>query len=313
MLGVSVLLHPWMMPFVVIASVVWLLERDSIDRAKHASSLLLGALIPIIMLGIYNFETTGSPVRNVYTALGHQRSFTGLHFGSFFLFYAASLAIFPLAGWAIFSPRLAGGWTLPIASASVLMLASLYYYRDGLNISSAQVESLRALLAGAIPGQRFLLPVEMVACIPAARLLDSYSASVPGRLKNFARPLVLVGFVAGFAMLSAAHQNYLRAHAAVQATLCHGLPGDASVTVSEELLKEMGPDCKVYEHVVKAEPEETPSPDSFVAWLGTPETRPPEQWIEKRESKMFQFRSWIWNRDLWIAQPQSGEKAANAA
>jgi hypothetical protein len=34
--------------------------------------------------------------------LGHQRSFTGDQFGSFFFFYTASLGIFPLAGWAIF-------------------------------------------------------------------------------------------------------------------------------------------------------------------------------------------------------------------
>ncbi|MDO8431601.1 MAG: hypothetical protein Q7S58_04240 [Candidatus Binatus sp.] len=303
MLGASVLLHPWMMPFVAVASAVWLLERSSVDMAQNLRRLLAGALLPILMMGIYNFETTGSPFRNVYTMLGHQRSFTGLHFTSYFMFYVASLAIFPLAGWAVFSPRLAGGWALPIASATALILAALYYYRDGLNISSAQVGSVKALLAGAIPGQRFIIPISMVACIPAARLLDSFSVSAPDWIANWARPFALAGFVSGFALLSAAHQSYLRAHAAVQAALCQTVPANAPVTVSDELLKEMGPDCKVYERVVGGTDGQTPAANAYVAWLGTPGERPPARWIEKREAKTFQLRSWIWNRDLWIARP----------
>jgi hypothetical protein len=189
----------------------------------------------------------------------------------------------------------------------------MYYYRDGLNISSAQIGNLRALLAGAIPGQRFLLPVEMAACIPAARLLNSFSASVSMRLKHYARPLVLAGFVLGFLLLSAAHQSYLRAHAAIQAALCEMLPATALITASDELPKEMGPDCKVYDQVVVGDFEKTPAHDSFVAWLGAPGTRPPARWIEKRDAKTFQIRSWIWNRDLWIAKPQSSESSKGTA
>jgi hypothetical protein len=309
-LGVSVLLHPWMMPLCAVASAVWVLERPRIERTTQASRLLLGALAPIVVLAIYNFETTGSAIRNVYTMLGHQRSFTGEHFGSFFGFYLASLAIFPIAGWAVFSPRIAGGWALPAASATALMLASLYYYRDGLNLSPEQAGSFRALLAGAIPGQRFIIPISMLACIPAARLLDSYSAWAPMWIANCARPVALAGFVAGFALLSGAHQSYLRAHQAVQAALCASVPARVPVTVSDELQKEMGPDCKIYEPVAVGEVGQAPAEGSFVAWLGAPGTLPPAQWIESRDAKKFEIRSWIWNRDLWIAKPQTADTHA---
>ena len=124
--------------------------------------------MPIAMLGSYNFATTGSPFRSVYTLLGHQNSFVGDHFGSYALFYAASLAIFPLAGWVVFSPKWARGWTLPATSAAMVLLASLYYYRDGLNVSASAIHSTMALLAGAIPGQRFLIPVSMVGMHPGS-------------------------------------------------------------------------------------------------------------------------------------------------
>ena len=125
MLGASVLLHPWMGPFAIVSTAVWLLENQRFDLVARASRLIAGALGPIAMLGVYNFATTGSPFRSVYTLLGHQNFFVGEHFGSYLAFYAASLAIFPLAGWVVFSPRWAKGWTIPATSAAMFALASL--------------------------------------------------------------------------------------------------------------------------------------------------------------------------------------------
>ena len=310
-LGASVLLHPWMAPFVAMLSVVWLLERPSVDRIENARWLLAGALGPIVLLALYNFATTGNPVRNVYTMLEHQASFTGSRFLSFFPFYLASLAIFPLAGWAVFSPKWASGWAIPAASATALLLASMYYYRDGLNVSSTQVGSLAAFVAGAIPGQRFLIPVSIVACIPAARFLDSYSEVAPRWVIDCARPLALVGFISGFSLLSAAHQSYLRAHAAVQTALCQAIPASARVTISDEVLKHMAPSCKVFQRVESERADQIPPADSFTVWLGEPGIPPPQKWIAQRESKSFQIRSWIWNRDLWISMPAQASAVTN--
>ncbi len=302
-LGASVLLHPWMGPFVAMLSAVWILERPSVERMVNARWLLAGALGPIVMLAGYNFATTGSPFRSVYTMLDHQASFAGSRFVTFFPFYVASLAIFPLAGWAVFSPKWASGWAIPAGSATALLLASTYYYRDGLNVSSAHVGTLAALLAGAIPGQRFLIPVSMVACVPAARFLNSYFEVAPRWLVEYARPLALVTFILGFSALSAAHQSYLRAHAAVQTVLCQTIPANARVTISDEVLKHMAPNCKVFQRVESGRSDQIPPADSFTVWLGAPGMAPPQQWIAKRDSKSFQIRSWIWNRDLWISRP----------
>ena len=77
MFGASVLMHPWMGPFAVVSATVWLLENWRIDLIERAGRLLAGALVPIAMLAGYNFATTGSPFRSVYTLLGHQNSFVG--------------------------------------------------------------------------------------------------------------------------------------------------------------------------------------------------------------------------------------------
>jgi hypothetical protein len=306
MFGASVLMHPWMGPFAMVSVSVWLLENRRIDPIGRAGRLFVGAIVPIMMLGSYNFATTGSPFRSVYTLMGHQNSFAGDHFVLFLFFYTASLAIFPLAGWVVFLPKWATGWTLPLTSAAMILLASLYYYRDGLNVSASAVQSTTALLAGAIPGQRFLIPVSMVACVPAARFLDARSRSLPLWVFRFARPVALTVFVAGFAVMSTAHSSFLRAHATVQKVLCDTIPADATVAVSDSVLKETAPTCQVFEHVVLTKDSELPRADMYTAWLGAPGTRAPNGWLDNRDAKTFQVRSWIWNRDLIVAAP-SGE------
>jgi hypothetical protein len=304
MLGASVLLHPWMGPFAIVSTAVWLLENQRFDLVASVSRLIAGALAPIAMLGVYNFATTGSPFRSVYTLLGHQNFFVGEHFVSYLTFYAASLAIFPLAGWVVFSPRWAKGWTIPATSATMLALASLYYYRDGLNLSASAVPSTAAFIAGAIPGQRFLIPVSMLACIPAARFLDAKSVGMPRWICDWARPVALTVFVCSFTLMSAAHHSFLRAHAMVQAALCETIPASAPVAISDSVLKEIAPVCHVFELAMPTDDTEVPSPDAYTAWLGAPGAREPDSWLQNRDAKTFQIRSWIWNRDLSVAAPR---------
>jgi hypothetical protein len=304
MLGASVLLHPWMGPFAIVSASVWLLEQGRADFAMRASRLFAGALAPIAMLGGYNFATTGNAFRSVYTMLGHQDSFVGIHFASYFSFYAVSLAIFPLAGWVAFSPKWARGWTIPATSAAMVALASLYYYRDGLNLSASTVQSTAALIAGAIPGQRFIIPVSMVACIPAARFLDAESIKMPRWVRDWARPIALAAFTAGFAVLSIAHDSFLRAHAIVQAALCETIPVNSRIAISDSVLKETAPTCHPFENAVLTEDSTVPPQEAFTAWLGAPGARAPDGWLKDRETKTFQVRSWIWNRDLLIAAPR---------
>ena len=304
MLGGSVLLHPWMGPFAIVSTAVWLLENRRFDLVASASRLIAGALAPVAMLAVYNFATTGSPFRTVYTLLGHQNFFVGEHFVSYFTFYAASLAIFPLAGWVVFSPKWSRGWTIPATSAVMFALASLYYYRDGLNLSAAAVPSTTAFIAGAIPGQRFLIPVSMLACVPAARFLDAQAVRMPQWICNWAKPVALTGFVCSFTLISAAHHSFLRAHAMVQAALCETIPDNAPVAISDSVLKEIAPVCHVFELATPTDDTEVPSPAAYTAWLGAPGAHAPDSWLENREAKTFQIRSWIWNRDLSVAAPR---------
>ncbi|MFZ2061872.1 MAG: hypothetical protein WAU82_12730 [Candidatus Binatus sp.] len=309
MFGASVLMHPWMGPFAIVSAMVWLLENWRIDLIKRAGRLFAGAIVPILMLGSYNFATTGSPFRSVYTLL--YLSFSGSHFLSYSSFYVASLTIFPLSGWVVFSPKWARGWTLPVTSAAVVLLASLYYYRDGLNLSASAVHSTMALIAGAIPGQRFLIPVSMVACVPAARFLDAQSEKMPSWVSRLARPVALAAFIAGFAVMSTAHSSFLRAHATVQKLLCETIPGNAPVAISDGVLKETAPICQVFESAVLTKDSAEPPAEAFIAWLGAPGQHAPDGWLKKRETKTFQIRSWIWSRDLTIGAPLSDSAQGN--
>ena len=59
----------------------------------------------MIALAAYNYATTASALRGGYAINGEAFWFSGEHFASFFPFYVASLAIFPVAGLAALSPR----------------------------------------------------------------------------------------------------------------------------------------------------------------------------------------------------------------
>jgi hypothetical protein len=185
----------------------------------------------------------------------------------------------------------------------MIAAASLYPYRDGL---TSGLSGAAALIAGAIPGQRFLLPVSVVACVPAARWLSSRlplpAASWPAAL----RAVALAVFVVGFASLSALHQSYLRAHAKVQTALATALPAGAIVAESDQgdILKELAP---VYELVEYHRDDSSGANGqlrgAYHVWMGEPGEAPPASITASPRTEMVPARSWVWKRDLWIAWP----------
>jgi hypothetical protein len=314
--GASVLLHLWMAPMAVVFAAIWLCERGWRLFWRDSAAIALGAAPCIVALAAYNYLTVGSPFRDVYVITGQQYNFSGTHFFPFAVFYLGSLALFPLGGWAVLSSRWSRGWALPTTAAAMLALASLYSYRDGLNVGSARVGMLVGLVAGLIPGQRFLLPVSMLACLPAARFLDARLSEAARGWRHLLPWGALAVFTAGFLALSAAHEAYLDAHAEAQRVLARALPADAEIVIGSEmagddLVKEFAPIGKIHGRV-NFGGLDAPAPGAYVSYLARPGDRPPEQWIAGRRTELIPIRSWAWNRDLWIGEPaDAGADAAS--
>ena len=316
--GASVLMHDSMAPMAVVFCAVWCLEQGTAHFRRNASSLIVGAMPAIIALALYNYFTTGNPIKDVHILTGHQYKFQGNHLFSFFIFYVVSLAIFPIGGWSVFSRRWSGTLALPAVSAVMITMLSFYYNREGLNVGSARVGTTIALLAGIVPGQRLLLPISLIACLPAARLLNSRVIRWrPERLR--ATELAALGtFVVLFAVLSAAHQSYLRAHAEIQQALYEQLPPNAQIVLagtlqqgdqpyapapSDILVKEFLPTENIYPHLMIPQPNYTPTPEVYIVWLNAAGQPPPDNLMRGRVVRLYKIRSWVWNRDLWIGSP----------
>jgi hypothetical protein len=297
--GASVLMHPWMAPVSIVFCAVWIVEA----RFRGLLALALGAMPSIVLLGAYNFATTGSPFQNVYTITGHQHLFQGDHFLAFFAFYAASLAIFPLAGWSAFFRRWTGTYAIPAAGAVVVAMASLYYYRDGLNLGSERVPAAVAELTGMVPGQRFLVPFSMIACVPAARFLNSWLSAWDTGRRTTTKFAALAAFAAGFVMLSIFHQAFLRTAANIQDALHENIPPDAPVAVDYKVIQELPPLPNPYRNVTIVDESDAPSPQSYIAVLLPPGQSAPDYLTRNREWREIKIRSWVWNRDLLIVQP----------
>jgi hypothetical protein len=300
--GASILLHPWMGPLAGIFGLVWSLEQGRARFIRAAALLLLGVLPAALAIMAYNTATTGSPFRDVYTILGSQYEFTGERLPGFFYFYAVSFASFPIAGWSALWRRFSGTWAIPAVCALGLAMCSLYFYRDGLRTGSARIGSL-AFIAGAIPGQRFLLPVSMIACLPAARFLSTITSRIPARLQSAARLAAIVSFAIFFAGLSFTHESYIRAHAALQRALANRLSPDAPIGVAGEAIKEFAPTDRLYSRLAYFDDDATIPPDHYFVCVRLPGDVPPPAWMRGHRATMLPFRSWAWNRDLWIGMP----------
>jgi hypothetical protein len=248
---------------------------------------------------LYNWATTGSPVRNVYGIIGVQSTFQLRHAVGFLPFYIISLLVAPVAGWAAFSGRWAGGWTLPVSVGAVIVVASTYYYRDGMNYGPA----------GWIPGQRFLLPASLLACVPAARCLQALRQQL--RFSSKVVSLILVSalavFVMGFALISSYHQAYLKAHGTIQTAIRNAIPDRARVVSNDRVFKEFAPVNGIWTVRLMRYgrvPTEEERAGAYIVWLGLPGEHPPAGWLAGRSPLVTQAKSWVWSRDLWIATPE---------
>lgn len=296
-LGVAVLLHMWLAPVAILISLGWWLEHAR-GRARSALMLGLGALPAVGLLMLYNWMTTSSPIQNVYLLIGVQTAFKLGHAIEFLPFYGMSLLLVPPGGWAVLSRRCANGWTLPVTVTVVVFLASTYYYRDGANFG----------LAGWVPGQRFLLPVSLLACRPAARFLSG----VQQRLRLARRTHILVwgvgavALIAGFWLISSFHQEYLKAQVVIQSAVRAAIPDGARVIGNDRAFKAFAPvngrwTLRVmrYGHM----PDMRDRDGAYTVWLGLPGEQPPAAWIEGRSPSIARARSWVWSGDVWIAAP----------
>ncbi len=301
-MGAAVLLHPWMAAMVLPYAAVWWWEQGARNRLRYGALLALGAAPAIVALATYDRIAFGSSIVIGYVAHGEAFSFNGAHFSQYLPFYIASLGIFPIAGWAAFSPRWSKGWATPAAAAAVVLVASLYNYRDGINTG---LSGPGWFIAAAVPGQRFLLPVSLIACLPASRWLDAHLGASGFRWTRQKAGVALVIFVAGYTLLSALHQNFLRANAIVQRSIAAAVPERAVLVGNDEVLKQLAPVYRIVDFRPGDLDESLASriPDAYVAWFVAPGETPPAILFAGRRTEIVRARSFAWNRDLWIGIP----------
>jgi hypothetical protein len=296
-LGGAVLLHIWLAPVAILLSLGWWLEKRR-GAIRAGIILALGALPPIALLMLYHWMTTGSPFRNAYWIIGVQRAFNLSHVVEFLPLYFISLLVAPIAGWAVFAPRWSSGWTLPISVAAIIVLASTYYYRDGMNYGAA----------GWVLGQRFLLPASLLACVPAARFLTDLRQrfQLAPLLVSLLRVSAVGAFLVGFTLLSVYHRSYIEAHARIQETIKAAIPDGARVISSDRVFKAFAPVNGTWTLRIARYgriPTEEERQGAYTAWLGLPGEQPPPGWFAGRYPSVTRATSWVWSRDLWIAPP----------
>lgn len=305
-MSLGALFHPWMIPVSAALSAGWWLE-DPRQRLRPLLLLVAAAAPAAAALMVYNLITTGSPFQNAYSLLGTQHGFKGENIGTFLPLYAGSLLLMPVAGWAALSRRWSGTLAVPAAVATVLIVASVYYFRDGQGYG----------LAGLLPGQRFLIPASMLACLPAARFLSHRAGMMANphqRLASIALgspfrahlpAAAFVCFVAGFAAVSVWHGAYLDAHAEVQAAIRSSIPEGSRVLVGERAFKEFAPVLGTWRLLQTRDrlPNETERVGAYAVWIGAPGTSPPHGWFSDPAPRHVPARSWVWSRDVWIGAP----------
>jgi hypothetical protein len=301
-LSLGALFHPWMIPVSAALAVGWWLDAPR-ARLRTVAMLVAAAAPAAALLLSYNAFTTGSPFRNAYSLLGTHYGFKGENLVGFFPLYAGSLLVMPLAGWAALSPRWSGGLAVPAAVGTVVAMASLYYFRDGLGYG----------LAGLLPGQRFLLPASMLACLPAARFLSHQAATASSpsgptrdlraRVVALTPAAALLSFVIGFTAVALGHRAYLNAHATVQTAIRSSIPDGATVVVGDRAFKEFAPVLGTWQVVQMRDrqlPSEAGRDGAYTVWIGPPESSPPPGWFGAPGPMRVPARSWVWNRDVLI-------------
>jgi hypothetical protein len=199
-----------------------------------------------------------------------------------------SLLVIPPAGWAALHKRWAGCWSIPAAIVTTLVLASAYYYRDGLEYG----------MFGLVPGQRFLLPASALACVPAARVLSGLTSRVSQKAGSLALAVAMVAlFVVESSALSALHQSYLSAHAAAQRAVRQLIPDGARVVSDDRAFRRSHRSTgDAAPRAVGSVPRAGPS-GACVVWLGRREA-PPAPWFSGRTPTVVRAESWLAARPL---------------
>jgi hypothetical protein len=277
-LGAAALLHIWLAPVALVIGACWWVERGGMSW-RGAAALAAGAVPAVLLMGLYNGVTTGSPLVNAYWLIGHQRNFTGGH----------------LAG---FARRRDGSAAVPLAIVTVLVLASFYYYRDGMSFG----------VAGWVPGLRFLLPASLLAVVPAAQWWnDAVRPIRPNKRLRWLAPVVgTAAFAVGFVVLSLAHQDYLSAQRDAQRFIAAEIPAGARILGGPGTFKFFAPVVGRWS-VELAEDGEShlavQRRDSYVVWLGSAEQQADPGWFRDRTLRTATVSSWIWRRRIVVARP----------
>ncbi len=290
--GAAVLLHLWLAPVAILFATLWWIERAGGDL-RPLGRLAAGALPFVVLMGLYNVMVTGHALLTPYWILNHHLAFDGRYWPQFLVFYLCALAVAPLAGWAALSPRHSRTWAIPLTCAAVIVLAAFYYYRDGIGHG----------IAGWVPGMRFLLPVSLLAALPAASCLSSHAASLRWTTRPAAHVAVVATFVLSAVVLSRTHQQYLDAQAGLQASIRRSIPDGAVVVANAEAFKAFAPvNGRWKVHFVR---DGLPPTDDragvYRVWMGRSGERPSPAWFNHRTPLVTQSRSWTWARTLWVA------------
>jgi hypothetical protein len=179
------------------------------------------------------------------------------------------------------------------------VMASIYYYRDGLGYG----------IAGLLPAQRFLLPASMLACMPAARWLAARGTTVTS---PWIPRAAFVVFVIGFTAVSIGHGAYLDAHAQIQDAITQQIPSGSQVIAGERVYKSFAPVLGTW-HLTQVRDGRLPRgpfrEPVYVMWMGPPGSHPPAGWMNADATRV-PARSWVWNRDVWIGRPAAEPLAA---
>jgi hypothetical protein len=302
-LAFATLLHVWMGPVAVALAVGWWFERGR--RVPFAAAkICAGALPGVLALAGYNWLTTGTPFQNVYSLIGVHRMFAFAHLRANAAFYAVALALSPPFGWAVARRKYAGSTTIALAAVTTVILASLYYFRDARAYS----------VVGFVPGQRFLIPVSLLAVVPAAAAVDELcNRGAIWRRLGQKLPTVLAGAaVLGMLSLHILHQEYLKANASIQDVIRSEIPSGSEVLASDRALKHFAPVIGAWRVV----PERAPRPGKglaaspYRAWVVPHGTS--GDWFRATGDAwiMHEVHSWIQDTDVWIGRRLAGQESS---
>ena len=235
---------------------------------------------------------------------GNANGFKAENIATFLPLYRISLLVMPLAGWAAFSPRWSRGLAIPLAVGTVVVMASLYYFRDGLGYG----------VAGLLPAQRFLLPRRCSrVCRRRAILATVRRDRRPTRSDGFRRASHSTRcFGGGSGVL---RHRFVAVRLARRLSRCaragtdrgQGVdPRGSHVLVGERAYKSFAPVLGTWQ-LLTLRGRVPHGPLDATGRMSCGSARPEAirhraGWPIRRPRRV-PARSWVWNRDVWIGPP----------